>query len=58
MIRFLLVLYSVVIFALLALDVVIDTNQARWAFSAAAAFAASFLFASVGPVVVGDVRRP
>jgi hypothetical protein len=48
MIRFILVLYSVVIFALLALDVVIDTNQARWAFSAR----------SVRSVVPVRQRRP
>lgn len=43
MVKLLLVLFAVVVFALLAADWLIHADQARWAFGAAAAFAASFL---------------
>lgn len=43
MIRFLLILFTVVIFSLLACEWLIHADQVRWAEGAVATFAASFL---------------
>ena len=54
--RFLLVLFAVVVFFLLAIEELIHSNQTQWAYGAFAAWAASFLpFPDVAMATV--VRR-
>jgi hypothetical protein len=55
MIRFLLVLFAVVIFVLLAAQWLIHADQVRWAYGAFAAWAASFL--PFPDVAAPSVRR-
>jgi hypothetical protein len=54
---FLLRLFAVIVFFMLATALVIHTKQAQWAYGASAAFVASFLTEGYGPVGPSYGRR-
>jgi len=56
-IRFLLLLFSTIVFFLLAAQWLIHDHVSQWAFGAASAFVASFLVDGVGPPMGAYFRR-
>jgi len=57
MLRFFMILFSAVVFALLALQLGIHSDAQRWAEGAVSVFMASFLVDGVGPAVAWPTRR-